>query len=235
MENRTGLPYDLSQMDLIRNNGAIVDMNNINFPNVDNQVNVAFIFLRNTDYNVTLDFSNCSYDLKKDYLLKYLTESVEYKINSLINTWMAILCSSIGILLEDTGILTKEELQKFVDENIEIIGELLHLIISVPVYIVSRFNYQGTTISTGDIKTNDSKLFNDNINYLFLHPAINIILETDTIFEPENYVKYFTNTNDKLFSALQGLPYMAMLVGMVEKTPEEWENFLNEYKSVITE
>lgn len=237
MENKivTGLPYDFSNMDLIRNEGAIVNMNSIAFPNVpeDGQVNVSFIFLRNTDYPVTYDFSQCSYELKSKYLIEYLTSAVEYKIDDLIQTWSAILCSSIGILLEDTGILTVDELQLFTKENIELIGQLLHLIISMPVYIVSRFKYNDCSINIDDIPVNDSKIFNDNINYILLHPAINILLEDDTVFEPENYIQYFTNTNDKLFSALQGHPYMAMLIAMVEKSPEEWKDFFNDYKSIF--
>lgn len=239
MENKiiTGLPYDFNSMDLIRNEGAIVDMNSIDFPNVfdENQINVAFIFLRNTDYPVTYDFSQCSYDIKSKYLINYLTSSVEYNIDILVDTWLAILCSSIGILLENTGILTTEELNKFVQENLDLIGQLLHLIISMPVYIISRFKYENCTINIDDIPVNESKIFNDNINYLLMNPAINILLQADTIFEPENFVKYFTNTNDKLFSVLQEQPYMAMLIGMVEKSPEEWEKFFNDYKSIITE
>lgn len=235
MENKimTGLPYDMSLMNDIRDNGAIVNMNDLHFPNVDNQINVAMIFLRNTDFNVELDFSQCSYEMKSQYLLSYLTDAVEYKVDSLIQSWLASVCASLGIVLKDKGIFNEDELLKFTKDNIELVGQLLQFLISLPVYAVVRFKYENIEFNCKDIPINDSKLFNDNINYLLYNPAINIILNTETVFEPMNYIHYFTDNNNKLFAALQEHPYLAMLVAMVEKDPSEWSKFLNDYNTII--
>ena len=239
MENKiqTGLPYNMDMMDEIRLNGAIVDMNDIHFPNIeeDMMTKVSFIFLRNTDYPVIYDFSKCSYEKKSKYLISYLTDAVYYQFDELVQTWLAILCFSLGIVLENKGIFNEEELKCFVEEHLDFVGELLHLLISLPVYAVSRFENNGEKIDVSDIDINECKLFNDNIVHLLYNSALNIILESDTIFEPMNYIHYFTETNDKLFDALQELPYMALLVGLTEKTPSEWEDFLKDYNDVIRE
>ena len=208
MENKimTGLPYDMSLMNDIRDNGAIVNMNDLHFPNVDNQINVAMIFLRNTDFNVELDFSQCSYEMKSQYLLSYLTDAVEYKIDSLIQSWLASVCVSLGIVLKDKGIFNEDELLKFTKDNIELVGQLLQFLISLPVYAVVRFKYENIKFNCKDIPT---------------------------VFEPMNYIHYFTDNNNKLFAALQEHPYLAMLVAMVEKDPSEWSKFLNDYNTII--
>lgn len=230
----TGLPYDINDMNTIRNKGAIADMNNINFPNIpeDKQINVAYIFLRNTDYPVTYDFSKCSFEKKSKFLNEYITTSVGYKLDELIQTWMAACCFSLGIVLEDTGIFNKDELKEFVECNLEIIGEIIKFLISLPVYALYRFEVNGKKMDISDIPTTDVSIFNENI-YLFLyHPAINIIITSDTIFEPTFYTHYFTNENNKLFDSLQGLPYMPILYGLSEKKPEEWKEFLNVYSDI---
>lgn len=236
MENKiTGLPYNIEDMDNIRNNGAIVDMNDLHFPNIENDmlVKVSFIFLRNTDYPVTYDFSKCSFKLKSQYLLTYLTESVEYKLDDLVQTWLAVLCYSLGIVLEDKGIFNEEELKLFVEENLEFIGNLIQFYISLPVYALSRYEYDNKKIDISEIPSTDYDNFNDNIIHLMYNPAMNIILNTETVFESLNYTKYFTETNDKLFDALQEYPYMALLVAMTDKSPDEWKNFLKDYNEFI--
>lgn len=239
MENKikTGLPYNMVDMDNIRLNGAIVDMNNIQFPNIDDDmmIKVTFIFLRNTDYPVEYDFSKCSFETKSKYMLSYITDAVEYRFDELIQSWLAVLCFSLGIILEDKGIFTEDELKNFVENNLDIIKELINLYISLPVYALLRYEFNGEKIDISDIPINDCKIFNDNIIHLMYNPAMNIVLESETIFEQMNYINYFTETNDKLFSALQEYPYMAMLVSMTDKNPEEWDKFLKDYNDIIRE
>lgn len=238
MENklRTGLPYDFTLMDLIRNEGAVVDMNNVNFPNVpeDNQINVSFIFLRNTDYPVEYDFSECSYEKKTIYLLNYITSAVEYKIDVLIQTWLAACCYSLGIILEDKGIFDESELKHFVEDNISFIGEIIQFLISLPLYAITRYEYDNKKIIIDDdLVVSDTTIFNENINYFLYNNAINIIMSIETIFKPIFYTNYFTDTNNKLFTALQELPYTAMLVAMTEKSPVEWKGFMDAYNEFI--
>ena len=237
MENkiRTILPYNMDIMDEIRTNGAIVDMSQLRFPNVDDEmmIKVVFIFLRNTDYPVDYDFSNCSFEMKTKYLMTYLTDAVDYKMDILVQSWMAILCYSLGIVLEDKGILNQNEIKQFIEENLDFIGELIHFFTSLPVYALSRYEFNNEKIVISDIPTNTYNKFNDNIIHLMYNNAMNIVLESETDFEPMNYTHYFTETNDKLFAALQEYPYMAILVGLTDKEPSEWDNFLKEYNDFI--
>ena len=68
MQIYTGLPYDFSQMTLIAENGAIIDLSNINYPGITQEENIrtTYIYLRNTGYeNIDLDFSKNDFDFKE--------------------------------------------------------------------------------------------------------------------------------------------------------------------------
>ena len=54
-------------MNEIKEKGAIVDMSNINYPGINSEDNVriSYIYLRNTNFDVDLDFSKCEYSFKE--------------------------------------------------------------------------------------------------------------------------------------------------------------------------
>lgn len=58
----THLPYNIEDFDNIEKNGAIVDVSNPQFDGIsENEKNkTVLIYLRNTGFDVTLDFSNTS-------------------------------------------------------------------------------------------------------------------------------------------------------------------------------
>ena len=71
---RTRIPYDIEKIEKIRDCGAIVDVSAPEFPGIekDKQLRTTLVFLRNTGFDVKLDFTKCTYEEKRTYLLLYL-------------------------------------------------------------------------------------------------------------------------------------------------------------------
>ena len=114
---KTGLPYDLDQMENIAQNGAIVDISNINFPGIPDskKVRTAYIFLRNTGFeNIVLDFQKADYKTKSDFLITYLQDTIENNNQEIHNSWITILFDYNNIENYGYSILTKEEENKFI-------------------------------------------------------------------------------------------------------------------------
>lgn len=104
---KTSLPYKIEEMELIQNNGAIVDMSNLNFVGSGKaSEKTSLVFLKNTGFNVTLDFSGCSYEDKAEYLKLYLTEDLSVCNHEFSSTWVKILNSCLGIGIEKYSLFT---------------------------------------------------------------------------------------------------------------------------------
>ena len=59
-EIRTGVPYKPEEMARIYEEGAIVDLSRVNFPTcktTEENMHALFVYLRNTGYDVTFDFT----------------------------------------------------------------------------------------------------------------------------------------------------------------------------------
>ena len=85
---RTKIPYQIERIEEIRECGAVVDVSNPIFPGIeqDKQLRTTLVFLRNTGFDVELDFSGCSYEEKRDYLLLYLKDKIDVKYKEFSNT-----------------------------------------------------------------------------------------------------------------------------------------------------
>jgi len=89
-----------------------IDMSNTSF-GLEKEKLAAFIYIRNCGIKSKLDFSNCNYIDKEEYLLTFMQNSIEVKCDDIYDTWVSILCDE----LKDNSILNKEEIEKFKERN----------------------------------------------------------------------------------------------------------------------
>lgn len=140
---RTTLPYKFEDMVEIGDNGAIVDMSILNFDNIDKdkRVEAAYIFLRNTSFkNIHLDFSNCDYDMKSQYLTTYIHSDIFVKNSELAEELSNIMLDYYNIADETRrdGVFTEEERAKFISDNPETWSRISSVLISIMAYLVIR-------------------------------------------------------------------------------------------------
>jgi len=140
---RTTLPYKFEDMVEIGDNGAIVDMSVLNFDNIvkEKQVKAAYIFLRNTSFkNIRLDFSNCDYEMKCQYLMTYIHSDIFVKNSELAEELSNIMLDYHNIADETRhdGIFTEEERARFISDNLETWSHISSVLISIMAYLVIR-------------------------------------------------------------------------------------------------
>lgn len=211
---KTRIPYDIEKIEEIRDHGAIVDVSSPNFPGIekDKQLRTTLVFLRNTGFNVELDFSKCTYEEKREYLLLYLQEKIEIKNKEFSDTWVKILMEYIGIESDKPCFLNEEELTTFISENSEYISHVVNFIYSLVLYAMKRYSLEDKAYSFEDFETSDTDDISDNICQIIKVPEIIMIYSTDNT--PVFYNKVFTIENNKLFDAIQRLPFISLLFGL---------------------
>ena len=125
----TGLPYDINMMiDHIQQEGAIVDMSNISFPNVSDikqQIRTTLVYLRNTNFdNVSLDFSKVSQQDICTWLVDYITSDIHYNIVELNEMWMCVIVYRL-INNNLSDFITNETMDSFIADNKTLIDQLI--------------------------------------------------------------------------------------------------------------
>ena len=223
---KTGLPYDFDIMDKIAEEGAVVDVSQTNYPFNENIERTTLIYLRNTGYkNITLDFSNVSYESKEKYLIEYLTGDIDFSINELTDSLIKIFAQYKGILLDINSILNDEEEKQFINNNNQLLNELNSFTYSLPLFSISRLQTEDFTFVYDDIKKTDYK-FCQNVCSLIEHPYWNLFYELEPQTEPVFYTNMFTENNNKLFEVImKHTPFSVLLYGM--GNPEQWKEFSN--------
>lgn len=229
---KTGLPYDFDLMDKISEEGALVDVSDINYPFNNDIERTTLIYLRNTGYkNVILDFNNVDYNSKEKYIIEYLTGDIEFDIKELTLTILKIFSKYKGLNLSVFSILSEEEENQFIKNNKNFLMNLECFAYSLPLYSISRLNTEDFTFNFDDIEKTDYK-FNQNICSLIEHPYWNIFYELEVDIQPKFFTKMFTEDNNKLFETIMKYtPFSVLLYGM--GNPEKWKEFSNmikEYK-----
>lgn len=202
---KTGLPYDINMMEDIRNNGAIVDMNDLQFPSIsdDRKIKTALVYLRNTGFNVELDFTNVSKEDKFEYLRQYLTSSIECKSLILAQSWSKIFNYTTGLNMEIPCILTDDEVKEFVENQLDMIGNALRLLISLPIYLIKRYKLDDDkTLDISEFEEITNKPIDANLINILKQPDINVLFTHDYDLEPANYTNIFTMDNNQLFNQL---------------------------------
>lgn len=237
MQIKTGLPYDINQMTDISEHGAIIDMSNLNYPNINKEDNirVTYIYLRNTGYsNIDLDFSNTEYSFKEQFLLYYLKGDIEYIFEECTNTWIKI----IGFYNQQDfpieSILTNEEIENFIKNNKDYLEEINRFIISLPLYPISRLDFnKDEKLDFNEIETVEDKLFNNSICDIIRNQYFMFIYDTLENDTPVFYKSIFTEDNNELFDTiLKFTPFSVLLYGMGQ---ENWSEFVSDVENLITE
>lgn len=210
---RTKIPYQIEKIEEIRERGAIVDLSNPMFPGIekDKQLRTTLVFLRNTGFEVELDFTLCTYEEKRDYLLLYLKEKIEVKYKEFSDTWVKIIMEAIGIENDRPSILTEDEMARFLEENKEYISKVINFIYSLTLYAMDRYSLSNQAYNMKSFNTTDVDDIGSNICYVLVAPEIIMVYSIDD--EPMFYTKLFTIENNKLFDAVQRLPFMSLLYG----------------------
>lgn len=229
---RTGLPYDFDLMETIEKEGAVVDVSQVCYPNMDEIERTTLIYLRNTNYeNIELDFSKVGFDSKKRFLIEYLTGDIEHPVKELTNTWFSLFFHYNGFPITLPSILSEEEEKQFYNECPSIINELTCFAYSLALYPISRLDTEGFTFDFSDIESTDFK-FNLNICELISHPCWNLIYEKNPAYPPKFYKQLFTEDNNILFETIMKFtPFSVLLYGMNDR--EQWREFANIIKQYM--
>lgn len=231
----TGLPYDINLMiERIQNEGAIVDVSQINFPNatsIDQQVRTTLIYLRNTNFpNTTLDFSHVPQDQFQYWLKGYITSDITFSVPELNEMWLHVL----GYYLSGTNYsdyITNETLDQFIKENQQLVDQLIDFYNSLLLYVLKRLTDENV-IDFSDVKHQSEVLFSANA-YNLLHLS-NFSDLTDSIErEPVFFDSLFTETNNDLFEMIgEYTPYTALLYGMVKDT-ETFKRLADDIERIV--
>lgn len=224
----TGLPYDLEKMDEIKENGAIVDMNSYKFDAIpdDEQLRTVFIFLRNTGFNVKLDFSNCDYASKRQYLLEYLYTKMDCKYTEFSHECVNIM---YAINLMDPphkdAIFTDEERIKFINEDKDVVDNLYDLVISTILFLVSKSKCFDIDMEHFEEKTTKIKI---NLVNIMKDDMIGPIV-TFSDREPSFYKDIFNDDNYDLFVAVvTGLATESTVLDLMYKFGmDDFKTFVN--------
>lgn len=184
----TGLPYDMDKMANFYENGGTINMANIKFPGCKtfkSNLKSAFIYLRNTNYDMKYDFTGMEYDQKKELLTEYLETKTDYSIPELNETWLSIFYACVGIKATNLRcILNDLELMTFQSAEFEYVQKWWKFIISLPLYAIIR-------LKTEVFKTPDNiEAVEDELNLVnFYH-----VMNTDGFDGLFDYVSDWTQT-----------------------------------------
>lgn len=218
------LPLDIQSMKAINNEQDSIDMADLHFKgDTIKQKRSAFLFIRNTNLSATLDFSNCSYEDKEEYLMMFMGGDIEVKCGILASTWMEILMHNhsddVPIILP--CILSRDEIGQFIRSNKDFIGEIMNFIYSLPVYAIQVYWYMSKD-NTGAFDTSEfpksdyDGICAGNFCQLIQFDDFMMIITPPGDFVPTYYSKYF-NLRDNLTMAtiLEDLPYLNLINIMV--------------------
>lgn len=235
---RTGLPYDMNVMEEIKENGAIVDMSDIKFPGIpaDKVQRTTFIFFRNTGFDVKLDFSNCSFEEKEQFLIAYLLERIDVKQTEFATSYVKILNRAVGNDIDVECIMTNEEIDRFIENYKDDISDFLQFAVSLPLFAMYYFSLNNQAYDMSEFEHTDDDKFSDNFYHIISTDGFIALFDHDITLPPLFYDKLFTFENHKLLEAIQNLPFFAILHGLCTTSTEDWEAMLktsNELNIII--
>lgn len=238
MEHFT-LPLDLTLIDDLTN--INIDMSELNFDCPDDRkLRAAFIFIRNLDLDLNLDFSKCSYEMKEEFLLAYLKGDININIPIIRDTWIHILVSGYSESNDIDSILNEKELQEFYNKNKFFIYEINRLIASLTimsVYQYSKSNANGANMITFDNQfeeTNYDEINFNNFSFLTESPYFGFLFQNASRYvEPRFYNKYF-KLNDQVSHVRinENLPIIN-LMNMLFAPKEIQDTFINELNKIL--
>lgn len=230
--DRYTLPLDINVVDTTVGKISI-DMSQLKFDVPDDkQKRAAFIFLRNADIKAELDFSDCSYNDKEEFLLMYLTEDIDVDSDILTTTWIEILSARDGGRIALPSILDADQIQIFIKKNNDFIAEIYQLINSLPIYSLYCSDQNGGIFNTDDFKKTDYNRIKMT-NFHKLADNSLFILFFDDSTEPLFYEKIFIKGDYYMYKLMSKLPFTGML-SMFSVAPEIQDEFVNRVNELLT-
>lgn len=211
MTKMYNLPFDIMELENLKNmDEIVVDLSVTNFPKDINNISTVFIYLRNIGLNnLKLDFSNCSYEVKSDYIKEYINSKFEVKQKELSDTLLKVICTYYGGIETNnlSCILNPNEIKRFIDENKKEVLNITTFLVSLPLYQISRLELQDDTVlDTSDIEYTNDFVMGENL-YSFLEFSKEIVSDVLSInpkcIPPKFYSKYFIKDNERLLYILK--------------------------------
>lgn len=234
MENMITIPYTLDTIKDLED--ITIDMSDLRFDcPEDKKKFYAFIFIRNTGIKANLNFDKCSFEDKEEYLKMFLTSNIELKCPILASTWIEILLFDNSELYLPS-IFNKDDINKFIERNKNLIDNIHQFINSLPIYSIYLFSKTcNMDVGIDEIETTD----NDDIkliNFYQLSEFKQFILLLNPSYEhrPLFYTKIFDNKNNlyDFMRIMNNLPYMNLLNGMFANS-ECQTNLINGINNVF--
>lgn len=216
MKIKTSLPFDISQLQIIQQNGAIVNASDIKFQHLpdEKQIQTALIYIQNTNVDIEFIFNQSTYLIKQQFLIKYLTKKYICNIQQFVETWITILFNyqNKKIFLQK-NILSQQEITLFIQKNQQICKQLLQVILSLPQFYISSLN----ALIDSSIEKNTEIYFNNNIINLIKYNCILQLYDIDfTKYQYYNYTKIFYPSNFNLHSAIiDNTPIATIIFGLL--------------------
>lgn len=238
------LPLDIQSMKSMDKEVDRIDMSDLRFKgDLSKQKRSAFLFLRNTNLDATLDFSKCSYEDKVEFLLMFMQGDIEVQCKTLASTWMEILmheCSDDIIL---SCILEHDEIHRFVESQKDFIKEIMNLVYSLPVYAIYLYWF----MTKDKPEAPDSEPFDTRGFPLCDYDGINpgnfcqltqfddfmMIISPPEGFVPMYYTKYFNHDNLAMSITIDTLPYIN-LINIMMGDKEAHTDFANGISEMLT-
>lgn len=232
-EIRTGVPYNPDDMAEIYENGAIVDLSKVNFPtckSLEENMHALFVYLRNTGYKVTFDYSEMTYEQKVALLKEYLDTKIDYEIPELTSTWLAVLYACLEERIKGMeSILNDLELVTMQAAEFKYVENIWKFLVSLPLFLIKRLDLE-TFDSTAEKTDEDFNLV--NFYYILQRPEVDDLINRGAgEIPPRDYEKLFTVENTRLFESLSNCSFTTFLQGLVNSDENEFQEFV---KAVYT-
>lgn len=231
----TGLPYDIKEMEKIAEEGAIVDMNQLNFPGIEGlkeNIDTSFIFLRNTGFPVTLDYTKCDYEKKEQYLLSYLQTNIENDQEILDTTWLAICSRYVQMKNDFESILSDKECNDFIVAHKTFVHNVTRYTKSIPIFALYMVSLDNKEISLADIECIKEAPARKNINNLFFADRLGSLAAHEDNIAPAMYEDVFRKDNYELTDRISSSYLFTVLNGFGIGKPEDWNLIFTKEKEV---
>lgn len=233
--NLLQIPIDIDKFNI--NSDDEIDMGNLHYINIEKPLLCALICLRNTGTKLRLNFDNCSYEDKAEYLRLFLSSNIDVYLPQLSSTWIEILTYEIDSTIYMESILSKEEIEKFINENDNFINKVRRLINSLPYLALSKY------INQNDAKLDMSgvpSIYDDEIKLMNLYQLTeynSFILLLDDKGKPERVGGYYHMFDEKsneynIYRLLDGLPFFNIITALLG-TNEIQSSLSNEFLNKI--
>lgn len=229
---QTGLPYKIEEMEDIKNNGAIVDLSKLDFIGIpeNKRLKTALIYLRNTGFNVDLDFSHLSKEEKYELLLLYLTQDIDCNNRILAESWSKIFNYATGLNTMAQCIISDEDIPEFIETNYDTIGNALRLLLSLPIYLIKKYKLSENedTIDISSFEEIKDKPIGINLSHIIGVEGISLIYSHEYDIQPANYTEIFTSDNYILLDALMKSTFGFTFLCLMTEDSEKLKKLFNE-------